>query len=85
VRFWKEEQGYTGEDLETINRIDYRWLKSALQHCPREKIREFMEIALGRGLTKNLRYVAGCVRNWRYEKAADDDTPRGSNQDDYGR
>jgi hypothetical protein len=73
VAFWKEEQGYTGEQLEKIHPNDYRWLKSALQWCPKEKLREFMETALNRRMTKNLKYVAGCARNWRYEHAANED------------
>lgn len=33
-----------------------------------------MDQALGRRMTKNLKYVAACCRNWRYEKAANKDT-----------
>lgn len=75
VRFWKEEQGFTDEDdLTTIGRADANWLRQALKWCPREKIREFMRIALARRMTRNLRYVAGCARNWRYQHQADIDS-----------
>jgi hypothetical protein len=74
VRYWKSELGWTKqEDLETIHRLDYHWLVSALTWCPKEQIRDFMDLALERGYVKNLGYVGGCVRNWRYEKAADED------------
>ena len=57
------------EDLE-IGRQDFNWLFAALQWCPKEQIRHFMDIAIGRRMTKNFRYVAGCARNWRYEMQA---------------
>jgi Restriction endonuclease len=80
VRHWKTEQGYTDhEDLTTIARPDYQWLFNALEWCPREVIMRFMDLALQRRMTKNLKYVAACARNWRYEHQANTDT-RG---DDY--
>lgn len=71
VGYWKSEQGYSGEELLTINRFDYHWLFSALQWCPKEVIRNFMALALGRQMTKNLKWVAACARNWRYEQAGE--------------
>lgn len=74
VRRWKYEQGYRAkDDLNTIAGPDYRWLKSALKWCPKEKIWEFMEAALLRGVTKNFKYVGACARNWRYEHMAAED------------
>lgn len=74
VRYWHSEQGVTNEkELTTIGRMDYRWLFNALEWCPQEVIRNFMDAALGRNMTKNLRYVAGCCRNWRYEHQANKD------------
>lgn len=77
VRYWKSEQGETVEqELNWIARPDYRWLMNALKWCPKEVIRNYMDAALERGMTKNLKYVAGCCRNWRYEHAANQDTRR---------
>src|SRR5262245_45542433 len=71
VHYWKSELGYTDKkELATIGELDYRWLVNALARCPKEKIRDFMDLALERNMVKNLRYVAACVRNWRYEQAA---------------
>lgn len=82
VRYWKSELGYTEEDdLTKTTHADYRWLFGALEWCPREVIRQYMDVALRRRMTKNLRYVAACVRNWRYEQTAAKDV-RGE-IDDY--
>lgn len=81
IRYWKTEIGDTS-DMDSMNRFDYRWLKSALRWCPMEKIREFMDIAIGRRMTKNFRYVAGCARNWRYEHQANKDSRRGGDSYD---
>jgi hypothetical protein len=74
IAWWQSEQGIDVSDREnvTCNRQDFNWLVTALEWCPREKIRQFMRYALQRNLTKNLRYVAGCARNWRYDQAAAD-------------
>ncbi len=72
IRYWKEEQGETIPEEMTIDRQDFTWLSNALRWCPREVVRNFMDAALERGMTKNFKYVAGCCRNWRYEKAAAD-------------
>ena len=81
VRHWKAEQGYEGKELETIGKADWRWLFNALRWCPAEVIRNFMDLALGRRMDKNLRYVAACCRNWRYEHAANRDTRRDEDSD----
>jgi hypothetical protein len=84
-RYWLLEQGYTKKDKDALNHIpqqDWRWLFSALKWCPKEVIRDFMDAALSRGMTKNLKYVAGCCRNWRYARAADADT-RGDDSSEY--
>lgn len=74
VSYWKAAQGFTTEkDLSHIARPDWNWLFTALEWCPAEIVRKFMDAAIQRGMTKNLRYVAGCCRNWRYEKTANDD------------
>jgi hypothetical protein len=76
VEYWKLELGYTkAEDLSSIAKSDWRWLFSALEWCPREQVRNFMDLALARGYTRNLKYVAACCRNWRYESAANKDVP----------
>lgn len=82
VRYWKTELGHTSEEeLTSTSDADYRWLFSALEFAPREVIRKFMDVALRRRMTKNFRYVAACVRNWRYEQTAAKDV-RGE-LDDY--
>lgn len=76
VKYWLDEQGLltekqrSGDESLEIGRQDFNWLKSALKWCPAEQIKEFMDVAIARRLTKNLRYVAGCCRNWRYERLA---------------
>lgn len=75
VRYWKSEQGFTEEeDLAHIGRQDWNWLFAALTWCPKEIIRNFMDTAIQRSFTRNLRYVAGCCRNWRYDRQADIDS-----------
>jgi hypothetical protein len=78
-RYWQTELGWgdNEERMKSMNRFDYRWLFSALAWCPREKIREFMDLAIGRNMVKNLKYVAACARNWRYEHQANKDTRDG--------
>ena len=56
-----------------INKHDYNWLRSAVSYCPSELIKNFMDAAISRGYRRNLKYVGGCVRNWRYQQAADND------------
>lgn len=73
VGYWNEELGVTGEDRQRIARPDYYWLKTTLRWCPSEVIRGFMELALARGYTRNLRWVGACVRNWRTENGLDPD------------
>jgi hypothetical protein len=82
IHYWKSEQGYTGEELDTIHRLDYRWLFNALAWCPAEQIQTFMDLALERNMTRNLKYVAACCRNWRYEHAANQDTKGGESDDE---
>lgn len=71
-RYWVDESGMAREK-DNMPRGDYRWLFTALAWCPKEKIREFMDYAMNRHMTKNLRYVAACARNWRYEHQASKD------------
>jgi len=81
VYHWKSEQGFTADkDLGEIGTADYRWLFSAMAWCPKEVVRNFMDMAIQRQMTKNLRYVAACCRNWRYEHAAQADL-RGTDTD----
>jgi hypothetical protein len=84
VAYWQSEKGET-EDPEkgwTIPNGDYRWLLNALVWCPREIVHRFMDAALERRMTKNLRYVAGCCRNWRYEHQAEIDS-KGPREGEY--
>jgi hypothetical protein len=71
------EHWLTAQGIECDYKIwdrDYHWLMGALKWCPREVIRGFMDTALRKGMTKNMKYVAVCCRNWRYEFQADRDT-----------
>lgn len=72
VAYWNTEQGIKDPDkIESIGRQDYYWLMHTLKWCPKEVIREFMDVALRRGLWRNLKYVGACVRNWRAERGLD--------------
>lgn len=86
VYYWLDEQGELtpaqkkGEAELTINRQDFAWLRSAIKWCPQTVIQDFMDIAIRKRLTRNMRYVAGCCRNWRYEHAAE--KPDGGSYDE---
>lgn len=67
VRYWREQQGYLDDELEQIGRQDFAWLVHTLRWCPIEIIRQFMDVAVAKDLTHDLRYVGGCVKNWRVE------------------
>lgn len=68
-RYWRSEQGFTRKrELEKAPRLDFRWLSNALSFCPREQIRLFMDLAIAKGMTQNLKWVGACVRNWRAEQ-----------------
>jgi hypothetical protein len=75
VAYWNTEIGIKPDPKSghQINTMDYRWLLGALAWCPKEVIRTFMDAALQRNMTKNFKYVAGCCRNWRYERTAEKD------------
>jgi len=77
VAYWNDERGIKPDPQNghEIKNQDYRWLLGALAWCPKEVIRGYMEVALQRWMTKNLKYVAVCCRNWRYEHQAN--TERG--------
>jgi len=87
IHYWQVELGEIKPEtsVESIshNRLDIRWLRAALQWCPKEQIRRFMDIAMGRHMTKNFRYVAGCARNWRYEMQATRDMSGNKVDDPY--
>jgi HNH endonuclease len=83
VRYWNSEQGFTEEeDLKTIRNLDWIWLFGALVWCPTEVVRNFMDAAIQRRMTRNLKYVAVCCRNWRYEHQANIDS-KGPRESDY--
>lgn len=76
VEHWQSEKGETKDPEKgwEIPNADYRWLLNALVWCPREIVHRFMDTALERRMTRNLRYVAACCRNWRYEHQANVDS-----------
>jgi hypothetical protein len=72
--YWNQQLWWVPEkDHDSLPRQDWNWLLSALEWCPKEVIRSFMDAAVARRMTKNLKYVAGCCRNWRYEHQANRD------------
>jgi hypothetical protein len=76
-RYWQRARGLKAKkELNTVPRFEWGWLLRALTYCPLEQIRIFMDLALEKGLHRNLRYVGGCVRNWRYEYQANKDFGR---------
>jgi hypothetical protein len=70
-RYWMTEQGFTKKsDLDHANSIDFRWLMNTLAYCPAVQIQNFMDVAIRKGLTRNLKYVGGCVRQWSEQSRA---------------
>jgi hypothetical protein len=47
---------------------DLSWFINALQLCPAEIIRGFMDKAITIGYVDDLRWVKACVRNWRQDQ-----------------
>lgn len=68
LEYWNVERGITGDAVRKATTREYRWMLNALTFCPREQVREFLDYALFRGFSDNLRYVMACVRNWRVEQ-----------------
>lgn len=62
LSWWCEEA-----DVDQIPKNQFRWLVSQLEHVAPTTIREAMSIALGRGMTRDWRYVMVIIRNWRDE------------------
>lgn len=59
IRHWENDP-----ELGQCKRSDLTWLMNALEWCPSETIRNFMDIAIDKNIGE-LRYVKGCVRNLR--------------------
>lgn len=70
VAHWNEEQGIQADTKtgHTIGRNDFSWLMATLKWCPKEIVRDFMDLAIARRRTRGFRYVSACVRNWRAER-----------------
>jgi 5-methylcytosine-specific restriction endonuclease McrA len=60
IRYWMND-----EKCCTFNRSELSWLVSTLEWLPLETIRAFMDSAIRADAIKDLRYVKGCVRNFR--------------------
>ena len=60
LNWWCEEAGVTN-----IRRDHFTWLKTELKRTCEETIRNAMEIAISRRMTKDWRYVMVVLRNWR--------------------
>lgn len=46
---------------------DVNFLKWVVNVCPVEVVKDFMDYASSRGMTKSLAYVSACVKRWRSE------------------
>lgn len=51
-----------------MDKSDFGWFMKVLEWCPPTVIKEFMDTASARGITRDLRWVKACVRNWREER-----------------
>lgn len=60
VDYWCQQTG-----VDYLPQRDWTWLQRELDVVPAETIRRAMLIAIDRGATKGLRYVSGCLRNWK--------------------
>jgi len=50
-----------------INQYDYRFLTWAVTVCPREIIKDFMDVAYSANKTSGMAYVSACLKRWRSE------------------
>lgn len=71
VRYWRQTQGYDKDELDKVRQADWNWLFSALQWCPKEVVKNYMDVAINRDMTKSMKYVAGCCNNWRSSQIAE--------------
>jgi hypothetical protein len=69
-QYWVEETGNATLKRDSMAKTDFHWLMGVLRYCPKEVVRGFMDAAIAKWATKNLKYVGACVRNWRYEHMA---------------
>lgn len=60
---WELWEYWDGEDSTSMSKRDLSWFLHALERCPAETIRKYMDMAIHRGFTDNLRWVKACVRN----------------------
>lgn len=64
-RYWQLERGKKSEyALSNAPAREFGWIRNALVRCPKEQIKTFMDLAVGKQMTDDLRYVGACVRNW---------------------
>ena len=73
IVFWCDERGVKPDENGNYraSNQDYYWLMNTLKWCPKEVIREFMGAAVSRRMTRDMRWVGACVRNWRAEHGLD--------------
>jgi hypothetical protein len=62
-RYWENN-----EESAEMPRREHSWLLNALEYCPTEIIRSYMDKAIARGYVGDLRWVKACVRNWRQDQ-----------------
>ena len=60
LNWWCAQTGVT-----SIPKNQFTWLKNELNRTPKESVRSAMEIAIGRGMIRDWRYVIVVLRNWR--------------------
>jgi hypothetical protein len=65
-RYWEND-----EAVESIPRRELSYLILTLEWCPAEKVRDYMDVAIRHGYTRDLRYVKGCLKNYRQQEGQD--------------
>jgi hypothetical protein len=62
-RYWQNDP-----EANRMPTRDLSWLINTLEYCPTEIVRGFMDKAIARGYTYDLRWVKACVRNWKQDQ-----------------
>ena len=60
LTFWCEEAC-----VDSVPKNQFQWLIHVLENVPATSVKEAMMVALGRGMTRDWRYVMVVIRNWR--------------------
>lgn len=60
LNYWCSETG-----TDSIRKREWTWLLNQLEHTPAERIRWALMTAIANYKTRDFRYAAACLRNWR--------------------